>query len=412
MSIVIHHGHPGSYKSFGVLQRHAIPALEEGRTVVTNIRGFDSIEKVEEAMGLTLPDEAAILNVDTEGREAKDYMARWFHWVPHGAMVIIDEGQAIYPAKRKDFRPENLDYPGGHDQAQQDERPADMFEAYDMHRHYNWDVFICTPNISKVHGEIRQAAQVAFRHYSMGELLPWKKGKWREVEHDPENNGKSKSHAYGVPKEYKADTRVFATYRSTKTGEHQSNQGPQSVFKDKRVVAYLSISVIALVVFIALSVSIFNRERAPLGAPEESGESTAQTVPDGRTDGGDGRHPETDPPLQSGVTNTTNTIPHPLADASLRISGSINRLYLIHGQDRQGEFSITQHELAGYGYRLLYLRPCHGQLYWEGEVVQDLYCQRQRILTPDPRPQIEQPGLETMGLGLMKVADAPEQAER
>lgn len=82
MSIIIHHGHPGSYKSFGVLQRHAIPALKEGRTIVTNIRGFDSLEKVEQAIEETLPDEAAILNVDTEGREAKDYMARWFHWAP------------------------------------------------------------------------------------------------------------------------------------------------------------------------------------------------------------------------------------------------------------------------------------------------------------------------------------------
>lgn len=285
MSIVIHHGHPGSYKSFGVLQRHAIPALQEGRTIVTNIRGFDSVEKVEDALGETLPDGAEILNVDTEGREAKEYMARWFHWAPLGAMVIIDEAQAIYPAKRKDFRPENLDYPGGPDQAKADGRPADVFEAFDMHRHYNWDVFLCTPNIGKVHADIRQAAQVAFRHYSMGELLPWKKGRWREVEHDPENSGKAKSHAYGVPKEYKADPVVFKTYQSTKTGKYQSNQGPQSVFKDKRVVAYLSIAGISLVIFVYLAVSIFQRERdlsdfAPAGV-----ESIGPDSVDVRADG-------------------------------------------------------------------------------------------------------------------------------
>lgn len=379
MSIVIHHGHPGSYKSFGVLQRHAIPALQEGRTIVTNIRGFDSLEKVEDALGEALPEEAAILNVNTEGRDEKEYMARWFHWAPPGALVIIDEAQAIYPAKRKDFKPENLDYPGGHDQAKQDERPADMFEAYDMHRHYNWDVFLCTPNISKVHTDIRQAAQVAFRHYSMGELLPWKKGKWREVEHDPENNGKAKSHAYGVPKEYKADATIFKTYQSTKTGEHQSNQGPQSVFKDKRVVGYLSLSVIALLLFAGFAVSIFQRERAYPQTDPTAIESVDATGAYGVSDGRHVRCAEAD------VANGGRVAGHPLGDAALTIAGQINRAYLFHATDREGEFSITQRELFAFGYRILYQRPCLAQLWWGGEKVQDIYCQRNRIQAPEPR---------------------------
>lgn len=387
MSIVIHHGHPGSYKSFGVLQRHAIPALKEGRTVVTNIRGFDSLEKVEEALNETLPEEAAILNVNTEGRDEKSYMARWFHWAPQGAMVIIDEAQAIYPAKRKDFKPENLDYPGGADQAKEDERPADMFEAYDMHRHYNWDVFLCTPNISKVHMDIRQAAQVAFRHYSMGELLPWKKGKWREIEHDPENNGKAKSHAYGVPKEYKSDPTIFATYQSTKTGDHQSNQGPQSVFKDKRVVGYLSLSVVSLLVFAYLAVGIFERERTFDAVDPANIESIDAAGPNALSDGGNVRNSQADTQNGSGLAN--NQQKHPFQDAALRIAGNFNRAYLFHGQDRQGDFSITQKDLFHFGYRILYLRPCHAQLWWNGQKVQDIYCQRIRIQAPDPRPNIE-----------------------
>ncbi|WP_421845649.1 zonular occludens toxin family protein [Marinobacter sp.] len=388
MSIVIHHGHPGSYKSFGVLQRHAIPALKEGRTVVTNIRGFDSLEKVEEALNESLPEDAAILNVNTEGRDEKAYMARWFHWAPQGALVIIDEAQAIYPAKRKDFKPENLDYPGGADQAKEDERPADMFEAYDMHRHYNWDVFLCTPNISKVHMDIRQAAQVAFRHYSMGELLPWKKGKWREVEHDPENNGKAKSHAYGVPKEYKSDPTIFATYQSTKTGDHQSNQGPQSVFKDKRVVGYLSLSVLSLLVFAYLAVGIFERERTFDAVDPTDIQSIDAAGPDALSDGSDVRNPQAGTENGGRLANN-NQLKHPFQDAALRIAGNFNRAYLFHGQDRQGDFSITQKDLFHFGYRILYLRPCHAQLWWNGQKVQDIYCQRIRIQAPEPRPNIE-----------------------
>lgn len=380
MSIIIHHGHPGSYKSFGVLQRHAIPALKEGRTIVTNIRGFDNIEKVEDALGEPLPDEAEILNVNTEGREEKAYMARWFHWAPSGAMVIIDEAQAIYPAKRKDFKPENLDYPGGPDQAKQDERPADMFEAYDMHRHYNWDVFLCTPNISKVHMDIRQAAQVAFRHYSMGELLPWKKGKWREVEHDPENNGKAKSHAYGVPKEYKSDSTIFQTYQSTKTGEHQSNQGPQSVFKDKRVVGYLSLAGISLLVFLYMAVSIFQRDRTIDVRSEAAIESPGPGGPDALPDGGRLRDPAPAPENPGGLN-------HPLQDAHLIITGTINQRYLLHGEDRQGEFSVTHQDLAAYGYAIQYQNPCRGTLWYDQQKVREIYCERSRIRKPDPRPE-------------------------
>lgn len=73
----------------------------------------------------------------------------------------------------------------------------------------------------------------------------------------------------------------------------------------------------------------------------------------------------------------------------LRIAGSFNRLYLFQGKDPQGEFALTQRDLASYGYKVLYIRNCHGQLWWEGQRVQDLYCKRLRVLPPDPRPTIE-----------------------
>ncbi|MFP3979471.1 zonular occludens toxin family protein [Marinobacter sp. KMM 10035] len=399
MSIVIHHGHPGSYKSFGVLQRHAIPALLEGRTVVTNIRGFDSVEKVEQAIDEVLPSEARILNVNTEGRDEKHYMACWFHWAPKGALVIIDEAQAIYPAKRKDFRIENLDYPGGEDKAAADERPADMMVAYDMHRHYNWDVFLCTPHISKVHAEIRQAAQVAFRHYSMGELVPWKKDKWREIEHDPENNGKSKSHAYGVPKEYKADVSLFDTYQSTKTGDHQSNQGPQSVFKDKRVVGYLSLSVFSVLAFVVLAVNIFQRDRSYSLPDPTDIQSIDPVFSDAGSNGRDVRRSEARPEVSSGISW------HPFTDVRLDIAGSINRRYVFHGSDDLGEFSVTQKDIFSFGYRVLYVTDCHGQLWWNGEKVQDIYCQRNRIEQPDLRPDSNPIGLSNPFLSVNKKAE-------
>ena len=40
MSIKIHHGEPGSYKTSGAMSDDIIPILEKGRLIITNVRGF------------------------------------------------------------------------------------------------------------------------------------------------------------------------------------------------------------------------------------------------------------------------------------------------------------------------------------------------------------------------------------
>lgn len=86
----------------------------------------------------------------------------------------------------------------------------------------------------------------------------------------------------------------------------------------------------------------------------------------------------------------------------------MNRLYLFQGKDTQGEFALTQQDLASFGYRVLYLRKCHGQLWWEGEPVQELYCQRMRSEEPDPRPTFE----PAVFPPLITKAEDPAPAER
>lgn len=397
MTINIHHGPPGSYKSAGVVQRYVIPALTgedsdypDGRCVVTNIRGLDSIERVEEAFGVTCGPESRIINLETETRDALEYAARWFHWAPIGALIVLDEAQAVYPAARRDFKIEHLDYPGGKEAAQRDNRPADVLLAFDMHRHYNWDLFLCTPNIGKIHKEIRQSAQQAFRHWQMGHLVPWKKNSWRELEHDPENSGKAASHSIGVPKEYKVDLRVFQCYQSTKTGKAKGVVGGHSILKDKKL---RMVAVIIVCSFSYLTYAMFeiveretNRQKGAEVVPDTSVPPDGGVHPDG-TDGGS--HPPGGTPQRPVDPPRRESLPHPFADVELRIAGSFNRLYLFQGKDPQGEFALTQRDLASYGYKVLYIRNCHGQLWWEGQRVQDLYCKRLRVLPPDPRPTIE-----------------------
>jgi zona occludens toxin len=236
MATSIHHGAPGSFKSFSLVQRFAIPALQAGRVVVCNVRGFDSLERIiEQYPDIDFPATAKLIYLETTTRESRMIMAGWFHWVPIGALIIIDEGQEIYP-DRRDFKLESLDAfvcPDDFEPEQIAEgRPVDVFTAFDKQRHYQWDIFISTTNVAKIKSEIRQVTEWAFRHRSLAGLFPWMKTSWIEHQHDPETSGKSESHRVGSPVRHKADPRIFKCYKSTATGGVTESQAGQSILKN------------------------------------------------------------------------------------------------------------------------------------------------------------------------------------
>lgn len=244
MATCIHHGPPGSYKTFTLVQRIAIPELEKGRVIVTNIRDFDDIERVRKAFPeKVFPEESKIISVP-EDETGRGELARFFHWAPPGALILIDEGQRIFP-KRRDFKLEMLDRwdnPYGREvepvyksDGSIMPRPEDIQTAFDMQRHFNWDIYISTPNIDKLHDFIRQVADWAYRHRAIDGVLPWYKGIWYEHQHDAETSGKAESHRVGAPVRYKVDERVYDCYSSTATGEHLENKTGRSVFSDPRL---------------------------------------------------------------------------------------------------------------------------------------------------------------------------------
>ncbi|MCQ8183472.1 hypothetical protein NP603_20335 [Methylomonas sp. SURF-1] len=270
MATAIHHGPPGSFKSFTLVQRRAIDALKEGRVVVTNIRGFTSLDRIKDQFeDIHFPDTAELIYMHTEIAEHRLYMASWFHWVPLRALVLIDEAQRIYP-DRRDFKKESLDTriaPPGFEVQElaveiEDEytgeryfvyRPENVDTAFDMQRHFQWDVYLSTPNINKIKDFIREVAEVAYRHKSLSGKLPDWLAKllglhnaWYEFQHDAENNGKAATHLVGAPRKYKADERIFKCYQSTATGEHTQSKAGQSVFGDPKLKMVLAVLVLAL----------------------------------------------------------------------------------------------------------------------------------------------------------------------
>lgn len=250
MTAVIHHGAPGSYKSFSIVQNVVIPALKKGRTVVTNIRGLDDINRIQTALDIELPKEARLMNVPHDSNAGFEKMATFFHWVPVGALIVMDEGQRVYPTRLRSLLCFDLPLDLQETLEGGIQRPSTVENAFDQHRHMNWDIYISTTNVAKIHKEVRAVAEYAFRHRDLSGVLPWLKDTWNEFKHDPETTGKLPSHYIGTPVKHKADKRIFECYRSTATGEAKSSNENKNIFNDTKLRLVILVIVVALSMFI------------------------------------------------------------------------------------------------------------------------------------------------------------------
>lgn len=233
MTTAIIHGDPGSYKTSALISDYLVPAVKAGRVVVTNIRGVKTVEEIAEIYGFELIDTAQIILV--EFNEAGfEKMARFFHWVPEGALILMDEGQRVYPTRLRDFKPYDLLNPTD------ERRPRSVEDSFDSHRHMNWDIYISTPNISKIHKEIRSVAEYGFRHKNMATVFSFMRGRYKRVTHIADNSGTAIGHAISAGLR-KIDKRAFDVYQSTATGKTKDSASAFSFFKQPKILLVLCI---------------------------------------------------------------------------------------------------------------------------------------------------------------------------
>ena len=282
MTAVIHHGPPGSYKSFAIIQQVVIPALIEGRTVVTNIRGLNDIDRFSEVMGVEIPEDTQLISIEHDSDDGFEHMARFFQWAPIGALIVMDEGQEVYSTRLKSLSSfdtpesirERINKKDKHLHPDLEVvRPYTVEKALDKHRHMGWDIYISTPNIGKIHKEVRSVAEYAKRHREMSGVVPWWKNCWREFKHDAEQSGKSVSHYIGTPVLNKADPRIFECYKSTATGKVKGSNESKSVFNDPKLRILIGI------VLLAIGSFIYNLYQVMGGFEEDKPLSTPQTMP-------------------------------------------------------------------------------------------------------------------------------------
>ncbi len=377
MTAVIHHGPPGSYKTFALVQRVLIPALQSGRVVITNIRGFNDIERIKQALNISIPDSAQIYYVEpnTEGYDA---IAKFFHWAPAGALICMDEGQRVYPLRKTRF--DHLDQPDNIPILDSDgkplidietglmiTRPATLEIAIDQHRHFNWDIYISTPNIAKIHGEIRKCVEWAYRHRDNSGLLPWMKNSWSEFRHDSEQSGKSVAHYSGAPKRYKADKRIFSCYQSTATGAAKATNENISIFRDPklRIAAALFFASFAYIFY--EGGAAYDRITNPSGSLPAIAATPIEDFP--AKNGSVPANPDIHVPVDKGLRPPVSDV-NPFDGLPVYYTGNINdqRFFEVHYPD-ETVLSITLDELQQLGFTFRFASGSFVALEFRGRIL-------------------------------------------
>ena len=257
MATKVFHGAPGSYKSSTAMWFEILPALRAGRVVVTNLQGIKNLDDIQRELGEVFPETARLLRISIGNDKGMLLMRNFFHWLPIGSLIFLDEIQDIYP-NDKSFKASDYDYKNEgffdehlpkdfidiyHEEQRKikanvdiedylddlgeslfDDRnylryPRTLRECFMRHRHYNWDILIATPDIKEVSSFVRSVCEVAYAHVSKDAIpIPYYKRRPRILEHSPKTNGISVGkndivHFKKIPLD------VFKLYKSTATGK-------------------------------------------------------------------------------------------------------------------------------------------------------------------------------------------------
>lgn len=372
MSIKIHHGPAGSYKTSGAISDDVINIIKQGRTLVTNVRGF-SRELAVEVLGKAVHKDFKVIFVDTDKAENRARLARFFHWCPKGAYIFIDEAQRIWNPKATTKEIKELAIPAD---KLQDDKPEDLEAAFDMHRHQNWDFVFTTTNIKKIHPIIRQNAEFGYRHVNLA--LIGIAGLYKEVTHDSSNDGQSISNQVSVQFK-KIPKKVFKLYKSTQTGSVSDTIAGKPLWKDPKVFAL----VFGLLCFWTYLLGFRSTPRA-MGGDEAAATQAAAEAPKVSSNGGSPT-PANNAPIDSGSVlfgDDTGIIDNPylsrfddvVVTGSLITTGRNGVFYIFSAFDsKHNEYTFNSDDLTEVGYYIKRLTNCSVDVTYNG-VTQRLYC--------------------------------------
>ena len=439
MATKINYGPAGSYKSSSAVWFELLPALRQGRCVVTNVEGLYPLKTIERVLGEKFPDSARLYRISSLTARGRRLWRCWYHWMPIGSYVLMDEAQDIYSLSG--WRPEELDFkpidfysdvfsksdlvsyfkevrssfrPVLDDSSTDDLGevlfdadglilyPLTFDESFKRHRKYNWDITLCTPNISDIHKSIRGVAEVAVSYSSKDHILFCKR-KPRLFEHSPMNR-RNPTKTDPVYSRY-VPWRVHELYKSTQTGQATKSGASSGIFSSTKFNLMLFVFFLALGTFSYLLYHRLHSSRA-----QELQAATGAHVQDTSGAVVQGSSPRSGSSV--GVTSSADTVqvsaarptqsvssvqgrflmPFNAADMSLSGISCRRRGRSLLTSDCESVFSATVSgrrvfiqslDLMDMGYRVFIFSPCKAGIYDSHGGHLDVFCE------PSPEVVVE-----------------------
>ncbi|MCL1164416.1 zona occludens toxin-like protein [Shewanella chilikensis] len=407
MSSIFVHGAPGSYKSASTLWFELLPALREGRLVITNIEGLKPIETIEGILCEKFPPTAKLWRISTQNPVGLALMRRFWCWAPVGSFILIDEVQGVYPSAKVDktFKLESLtkipadeieglpdlflqEYftrlndisPETLSEGDIDDLgislfdddghiiyPADISDAFNRHRKYNWDLVYCTPFIEEVHPLVRGIAETAYAYKhndALGKILPYYKRRPRIYPHKPSESG-----SY-VPQKATIFTRkvpekVFSLYKSTSTGAVTAQTKGNTPFTDIRFIGVLLV-LAAVFVYYIWFFFFFENPADTAAQGVESSQGSGQVVAEAGAVNTHTQGNQADVRGHSPVN--LPAVPLPYGAKELYLTGVqsnfnqnrflVGRDYIFELRSPKGAYAISGDRLADMGWSFEYQHEC------------------------------------------------------
>lgn len=371
MSIKIHHGPNGAFKTSGAIQDDVIPAVQQGRFIISNVRGL-TIDSVL-AQFPDAPESLQVINIDTDTSEGLKAARNWFTWAPIGAFLLFDEAQKVFPKAWGDRDLKQFEFEGGPDAAQAANRPADWLDAWTRHRHWNWDVILTTPNIRYLRDDIRFTCEMAYHHFNKAAILGrLGRGKYKETAHSAQDN-KPDDQSFRAAK--RIAQRTFKLYSSTATGVTTDTIAGFNILLSPKVL------ILGLFAVAAMGSSLWTNggsvlpQLAPASVATGAGSVPGPQAP---ASGAQAAAVVRDPVLPAPVIDPGPIGNDPFANLKIDIkavllSDSKGAIYLfqISGDDR--EFVLSSRDMGQAGYSIHPRGYCAADLVYEG-VIKTVTC--------------------------------------
>ncbi|MEZ8292001.1 zonular occludens toxin domain-containing protein [Vibrio sp. 10N.237.312.B06] len=140
-------GRPGGGKSYEAVAFQVLPALKEGRKVITNLPL--QVDHFAAVLGNEVRDLIVVVDgklndfgsMERPFSKVADYNDDWKNDKGQGPLFVVDEAHMTLPNK-------NLN--------------TEILEWYSLHRHYGVDIVLVTQNLRKIHRDIKDMIEVTY----------------------------------------------------------------------------------------------------------------------------------------------------------------------------------------------------------------------------------------------------------